>query len=224
MTTYSLSLFRTFLEKRPIGLPDDMFRMGKDNYFELQISFADEVEIEQATLVYGKMVWAYRQAAMEFEHTYAEEKKEHIFKKFLTRTLQEKWDAFKQTGGDIHNFRNPAVYENFFEPEEDLAVEEALVESEHIVRDYLDGLAKGELAIEFKRILEKYQKEQEKIEEKIEELRMLIPERGDKWDEEMSEEALFFERGLADIEERPTIKKVQEKIDWYRGQIEVGNT
>ena len=57
--------------------------------------------------------------------------------------------------GDIHNFKNPNQYENFFEPEEDLAIEEALVESSHIADDYLDKMSKNQKKSEFRKILEK---------------------------------------------------------------------
>ncbi|MFH1286741.1 MAG: hypothetical protein ABII02_03235 [Candidatus Magasanikbacteria bacterium] len=223
MESYSLILFRSLLDRMPPGLPDEIFQAGQDNYFELQISYADDVETEQAILVYGKQVWAYRQAALEFEEVHGAGKRENFFTLFLTTALKEKWEKFISEGGDIHNFKNPDQYENFFEPEEDLAIEEAFVESSHITDDYLDRLSKSEKKSDFKRILEKYQREQDLIEKKIEELRMIVPEEGEKWVEEIQKEASFFELGLADVEERPTVEKVQGKIDFYRGQVDTGN-
>ena len=76
---------------------------------------------------------------------------------------------------------------------------------------------------EYSALLQKYTVERDEILKKIEELKFL-KEKGDKWDDEIDNEIYFFEKGFAELEARPSVRVVQDKIDWYTGQIEVGNT
>lgn len=110
----------------------------------------------------------------------------------------------------------------FFSADENLEIEDAMVEAESAGDDLVVQLASGEKKNEYDILVKKYVQEKEDILAKIEELGNL-KQAGDKWVEEINQEVNFFEKGFAEIEERPRINKVQEKIDFYTGQIEVGN-
>jgi polyhydroxyalkanoate synthesis regulator phasin len=224
MSTYSLQLLRHLLDHRPIGLPDDIQEEGEAAYKKILGNELGLDDIESALFAYGKKTWVYRQAENAFETGFASEKKEAFFRSFLSSDIKKKWEEFLSNGGDIHDFRHGEVFEEFFTPEENTLLEEAMVEADELVHEYLKRIAAEEAKEQYEKLLNQYREEQYTIEEKIKELRALIPEKGQQWDAELEEAARYFERGLADIEERPTVQKVQAKIDWYQGQVEAGNT
>lgn len=223
MPAYSLQLFRHLLDQRPVGLSDDIQERGEAAYKRLAVENADADAVETEMIAYGKEAWAYRQAEQAFETALAPNKKETFFLAFLPDDLKEKWESFTSKGGSIDDIRHGESFEQSFTPEENVILEKALVEAEALTHEYLERIAREEAKEQYERILKQYREEQHEIEEKITALRSLIPEKGEKWDAELEEAAIYFERGLAEIEERPTVEKVQAKIDWYEGQVETGN-
>jgi len=223
MTQYSIQLFQFLLNRRPVGLPDDIFESGQKSFDSLQTGNPGEKEVEQVILAYGKQAWAYTQAATNFFDQFGQEKQDELFFASLPSALQAKWKTFTEKGWSMHDFREGKRFEQFFTADENVAIEQSIMDSEDAVREYVEGHAQGAEKETFGALLKKYQEEQQRIQEKIDELRAMIPEEGEKWDPEMDNMVIFFERGLACVDERPTVQKVQEKIDWYRGQMEAGN-
>ena len=223
MQKYSLQLLRLLLDKKPIGLSDDVQKKAEERYWALLSGSPGEKDVENLMIAYGRAAWAYRQAEEDFKTSFGVEKEKEFFLFFLPEDLKKKWGEFVSSGGDIHNFRKGEEFEDFFSPEENIVFEEAFVETEYLVNEYLRKLSEGDEKDAYTNYVEKYKVEQKEIEKKLDELHSLIPEEGEKWDEEIAQEISFFQRGIADIEERPTVEKIQGKIDWYRGQMDLGN-
>lgn len=211
------------LDRRPIGLPDSIQEEGERAYARLLEETASPDAADVALINYGKKTWAYRQAEEAFETTVAPDKREQFFLSFLSDAIRETWEAFVSGGGSIHDFRHGESFEASFTPQENVVLEQASVEAGELVHEYLGRIAREEEQEQYENMLAASKKEQRWIEEKITELRSLIPKKGKQWDAELEEAAVSFERGLADVEERPTVANIQAKIDWYQGQVEAGN-
>jgi len=223
MTNYTLQLFRFLLDKKPFGLSQDLIAEGELLYGQLAEKEHADQQIEGVMITYGKKTWAHRQAARAFADQVGKHKHDELFVSLLSAELQEKWQEFSARGWSAQDFRQGNRFEQFFTAEENVAIEHALIETGKAMHDYLDRLASGEQKEAYERLLTEYRQEQGKIEAKVLELKNLIPEPGEKWDAELAEAVLFFERGFAEIEARPTVEKVQEKIDSYQGQKSTGN-
>jgi len=220
---YTLQLFRFLLNKKPVGLTDDLVDEGEGLYSQLSASEYTEQQVEASVIAYGKKVWAYRQAAATFAEQFGKEKHDEFFVSLLSPELAKKWQEFAGRGWSVRDFREGNRFEQFFTPEENVAIEQASIETEKAMYDYLTRLATGEQKQVYDGLLAQYKQEQAQIEGKIEELKKCVSEPGEKWDAELAGAVLFFERGLAEIEARPTVQKVQEKIDFYQGQKSTGN-
>jgi hypothetical protein len=223
MQEYSLQLLRFLLDKKPVGFPGGIHQKTEDRYADLSGTRSRQEDVDKVLLDYGRESWAYRRAEEALREAVGSEKEDRFFLLFLPDVLKDKWGRFISEGGDIHNFRNGKAFEDYFTPEENTLIEEALIERDRIMHEYLDQVSRAEYANDFTTFLDQYRMEQKQIEKKIDELSAMIPEEGEKWDAELREEVLYFKRGFAEMEERPTVKKIQGKIDWYRGQMEAGN-
>lgn len=221
MIDYSLQLFKLLLDKKPAGLAAEVGNKAEEEYERLQSEAKIAEEVEEAMIVFGKQAWPYWQAELEFMEKYGKSKEMDLFLENLSDDLRAKWQLFEDGGGDMHDYRQAEGFEEAFSADEDHIISEALIKAKQTMRKNVKILAQ-EKADEYNELVKKYQAEEEEILGKLEELRQL-KETGDKWDEEIDKEIYFFEKGLAELEERPTVEKVQGKIDWYQGQIEVGN-
>lgn len=222
MPQYTLDLFKLLLDKQPAEVDTGAVEKARADYERFASSQAGPEEIEQAMIEYGKKAWPLWQAEVEMMEKYAGNKLEDGFLSALPEELKKKWKEFKKRGGSIEDFRHGREYEQAFTAEEDHLIEEALVKAEQAGRDYIKSLIADGKTSEYHSAAEKYKEELGEILAKLEELE-LLKEKAGKWSGEIDKEIYFFEKGFAELEERPSVKKVQEKIDWYSGQIEAGN-
>ena len=217
---YTLQLFEILLQKKPFGIDESVFAQAQNAYEAAKKSNAPIEEIEKHMKVLGVHAWPYWQAEREFTETHASEKKESFFIDQLPDVLQKKYAAFRDAGGDIHNFRKGDEYEKAFTAEEDIILEEAAVETVIAMRDYVKNLATSdEKKEEYAQCVAKYTQELASMQEKLNEL-ALLKEKNEEFAEEIDGQIDFFEKGFAEMEERPTKEKVQGKLEWYKGQIE----
>ncbi|MCF6276952.1 MAG: hypothetical protein L3J07_03860 [Candidatus Magasanikbacteria bacterium] len=219
---YSLDLYKLLLDQKPAGLPVAVFTEGQKDYKRLEKEAQTPEQVEFSMISYGKKVWPFMQAQNKFLELYGEEKRKGFFLDLLPENLKEKWNRFESEGGEMHNYREGDKYENYFSVEEDLEIEKAEVEANSKLKEYILDLAQNEKKDEYRKLVEKLESEQEEMTQKIEELRGL-KKAGSKWVEEIDVEIDFFKKGFAEIEERPTVEKIQGKIDFYQGQIDAGN-
>ncbi|MBH41803.1 MAG: hypothetical protein CL685_03750 [Candidatus Magasanikbacteria bacterium] len=217
---YTLQLFKILLQKKPFGIDEGVFAQAQNAYESVKKSNAPLEEIEKHMKALGAHAWPYWQAEREFKETHTREKEKSFFLDQLPDQLQKKYIAFQEGGGDIHNFRKGDDYEKAFTPEEDAILQETAVETASAMRDYVKNLATSdEKKEEYAQCIAKYTQELAGMKENLNEL-ALLKEKNDAFAEEIDGQIDFFEKGFAEIEERPTKEKVQGKLEWYKGQIE----
>jgi len=219
---YSLDLYTLLLDQKPAGLPVAVFVEGEREYEHLEKEAQTPEQVEFSMISYGKKIWPFMQAQNKFLELYGENKRKDFFIELLSENLKEKWQRFESEGGRLHNYRDGNKYEDYFSAEEDLEIENAEIEANRKLKSYIQDLTENEKKEEYRNLVEQLEKEQEEMTQKIEELRNL-KKNSSKWAEEIDQEINFFEEGFAEIEERPTVEKIQGKIDWYQGQIDAGN-
>ena len=171
------------------------------------------IEAEKFLLDFGKKIWPYIQAEKEMKQKFLTEETE-TFLFLLPADLSAKWSDFESQGGSLHNFRQGERFEDFFTPEEHQLIDDALLKAEEVIQGRIRLAVANERKEEFEVLVFKYQQELEKIEKKISELEDL-GKMADKWQVEIKEEVKFFQRSLAEMEARPTVEAIQEKIEQY---------
>ncbi|PIT86851.1 MAG: hypothetical protein COU33_00865 [Candidatus Magasanikbacteria bacterium CG10_big_fil_rev_8_21_14_0_10_43_6] len=218
---YTLELFDFLLEHPPIGLSAATVKAYEHQALQLRQQHATEEEVERVFIAFGKEAWPYRQA----EHTFLAHlgNKQKVFLDALPESLREKWFHFEAAGGDIHNFRDGDAFEDAFTPEENQQIEQAMIEGHAAMLQQAKTLVQGVDAATYAHLVDTFSNERDSILAKCQELEEL-KKTSTKWAAEISDSIAFFHRGFAELEERPTEEKVQGKIDWYVGQLDVGNT
>ncbi|KKW42743.1 MAG: hypothetical protein UY92_C0004G0079 [Candidatus Magasanikbacteria bacterium GW2011_GWA2_56_11] len=220
MVTATLQLFRLLLDRHPVGLAPEAVERGEAAYAAALASQSrSDSGIEKSLIEYGLAAWPYFQAQEEFRNRYGQDRERVLLYELLPVDLREKWRHFEAKGGSLHDYRHGNIVEQFFSPEEDVQIENALVEAGLRVRDYCRELALGEKQAEYEERVKIYQAEETAIQELIAQLRGLCDESG-KWSAEIADEALALERGFAELEERPTLRRAQEKIEYYRSHLQ----
>lgn len=222
MTNYTLELFRLFIERKPIGAPEAVLQQALTDIRQLEHQETVPEQIEAIMVRYGLELWPYFQAEARFMEKYGNERKMALFKEKLPPVLKEKWINFENQGGSIHNFRNGDHFEQAFTPEENSSIESAMLDARSEIKQELLSRALAEQREEYDVLVKEAAQERDQILQKLDELAALKAKQ-EKWDDDIDEFIDYTRKGFAELEERPTVEKVQGKIDFCTGQIESGN-
>lgn len=222
MTNYTLELFRLLVERRPIGAKESIINQALADVKQLEHQETVPEQIEAIMIRYGLELWPYFQAEAAFLESHGAARKMKLFIEKLPAALQAKWKIFENNGGSIHNYRDGDQFEQAFTPEENMIIEQALVSAGEQVKDELAQAALGEEKETYDALVEQFITERDLILSKLDELAAL-KQKQEKWDDDIDMFIEHTRKGFAELEERPTVEKVQGKIDFCVGQIESGN-
>lgn len=135
-TSSTLSIFRRLHDDIPPLVPRDvsadMFAALEQCENNMHLTRAD---LEATMIIFGKKIWPYREAFLEFYRVYEGELGEKFLLRRLPRETQKKYAEFKKSGGtfrDLHS-GSPAA---FFTVEERVVLCAALVEVNRDLSDY----------------------------------------------------------------------------------------
>ena len=213
---YTKQLFKILLDRKPVGLEPAIYEKAQKAYAESKEDAPPE-QIEALMIEYGIHAWPLWQAEYTMMQKVGNQMRQELFFAAIDLDLRNKWEQFEREG---HNFRDGDAYEKAFSSEEDFQIEEAMVEAELQTRKKLKQLFDNEKHEEYQKMVEDFSKEEEEIFQKIHELEAMKNEKIPQWNNEIDVIVLDLKRGFAEITQRPTVQKVQESIDWVRGQRE----
>ena len=165
---YTLQLFDHLLAHSPIGLSLEVITKAKQKVASLREQNVSEEDAEIALIFFGKEAWPYWQAEQKFLDSLGNKKE--LFINALSSKLQEKWNDFENTGGDMHDYRNGQKFEEAFTPEENIQIEKAMIDSSVAAHDQMRELVSGEKSEEYAQLVSVYSKERDQIILKFEEL------------------------------------------------------
>lgn len=218
---YVAPLFLLLLERAAPGA-DPVITKEATQLFERYKTSTDIAATEEAMIAYGKQMWPYWQAfttLMDQEGKLAEQ---NAILAALPGGLSKRYQAFLDKEGPLNDGKNSAAFEAAFTPEENLLLQDAILDGRKKAETMLALQALSEKKGTYDQLVAQYKTEQEHLSGLLGQLTQ-IKEETEKWDQEIDEAVLFFEKGFADIEARPTQERIQGKIDWFRGQIDSGN-
>ncbi|MCB9798663.1 hypothetical protein H6758_02980 [Candidatus Nomurabacteria bacterium] len=218
MENYTKKLFQILLERKPVGMDEEVFEKASEQCKSITDEAMPE-QVEAFMIEYGLHAWPLWQAEYELKQEIGENLQQELFLSALPDDVRQRWIEFQMEG---HSFRDGDAYEKAFSAEEDVLIEKASVEAQVQAREQLRALLAGEKASEYEAAAQKYSIEKEEILTKLKELEGL-KKKGKKWASEIDQVVLDTRRGFAEINERPQVQEVQGKIDFYVGQIEAGN-
>lgn len=218
---YTLDLLKQVIDKAPKFFPVER---KKEMLLELKTFRADEntpiVKIEDAIISFGREIWPYRKSFWRV-HDEAKIEEEQYIREKLNPSLREKYETFLRKGGRIEDIRKEAQLdelETFFTPEELAELVEAKIGAHDAVVKEVESLCVGEKSAVCTDALADYKKEQEKIDELINQLEHLAGE-SEKWQAEILDKVRVFKEGWSGLEREVAADDVRGEIDYYLGVI-----
>ncbi|PIR03730.1 MAG: hypothetical protein COV59_04645 [Candidatus Magasanikbacteria bacterium CG11_big_fil_rev_8_21_14_0_20_39_34] len=198
MIHYTLQIFERLIREIPPLTPkqirDDMHQALEQMQHNVSLT---ETELEETMIIFGKKIWPYRQAFLEFFRISESILGEKIFLKKASAGLKKKYMEFKASGGSFRDMYRggPAL---FFTPDERLELNVLMVE---IYQEVKDHTRQSVLSVErqkYKKRIKDFHMVLQNIEDEIGRLRQMAdneqqhPELAD----EIREHVRGFEQGI----------------------------
>lgn len=180
---------------------------------------ASPEEISAAIIEAGRTAWPYRKALGIMIDRYGREKQAAHFKERLTDKLAKKYEDFARLHSDTPDPWRHKDFESAFTADEKFQIEEALLEARDKARDEVEILVSGEKRAEYETELAAWQKKQELLAGKIQELRALA-DQSEKWAPEILDKVRVFEEGWSAVEKDADMRIVEGEIGYYRDIVE----
>lgn len=221
---FSLNLLKRLIDSAPKAFPEEKRQEMAAAYEALLANQqANQSEIEETMIAFGKEIWPYRKAFWQMHERYGHKKEETVVREKLSPELRSKFLAFVSGGGDLEDFRHGAVLEATFTSEEKFALGQAELEAHNQVDAEIEAMCQGEKQAEFQAMVQEYQTLRDKLIEKINILKGMA-QQAPKWAAEMEEKARTFEEGFCLLEKSYNLEDIDGAVDYYQGVIEETET
>lgn len=176
---------------------------------------AKREDIDSLIVEIGKATWPHRRAYEEFIKSYAQDKLEEYFKMHLDEAVLAKYEEFVKKGGNIKDYRRTKEFEEYFTPEENMAIEEALFTARDEVKIYIQGIINDKRS-EYEENLKIYEQKQKDLSNMIESLKE-IAAKSEKWAPEILDKIKKFEEGWSVVERDFDEDKLMHEIEYWQG-------
>ena len=137
----------------------------------------------------------------------------------LEPEVKSKVQHLLDSGVTLQALTKSSIFETDFTAEERYQVEDGIL---HAV-DHLKEEAPGEIAKrqgEYDKLVDTWKNQQQKMQEKIEELRALAA-KDPKWKEEILDKVKTLEEGWSVVERDPELLEVEKEIEYWTQTMEV---
>jgi len=216
----TIYLFRYLYEHLPPLFPPDEKEKMKHALEHLETDPTVSLDkVEETMIAFGYLVWPWNRAYQEFLALAEGEVGEHFLLPKLSVVLQEKYQEFKNYGGNLRELHSgrPAEY---FTSEERAELCVALVEMQKELRNFVNQKI---ISIEKKKYLarvENFKQVFKKIRGKLDELVDLAEHEQDHPNlaNEIRSRVKSFEYGLCYLAPNPEYHAVCESIDFFKGR------
>lgn len=176
---------------------------------------AKREDIDSLIVEIGKATWPHRKAYEEFIKNYAQDKLEEYFKMHLDKAVLGKYEEYVKQGGNIRDYRRTKEFEEYFTPEENMAIEEALFTAREEVKVFMQGII-NEKRSEFEENLKIYEQKQKDLVNMIASLKE-IAAKSEKWALEILDKIKKFEEGWSVVERDFDEDKIKHEIEYWQG-------
>jgi len=211
-----LFLLKKTIERIPFTYPEKEKKEFEDKYhlFEANQEVKRE-DIDNLVIEIGKATWPHRKAYEEFVRNYAQDKLEEYFKMHLDKAVLGKYEEFVKQGGNIKDYRRTKDFEEYFTPEENMAIEKALFTAHDEVKIFLQGIINDKRS-EYEESLKIFEQKQKDLANMIASLKE-IAAKSEKWAPEILDKIKKFEEGWSVVERDFDEDKLKHEIEYWQG-------
>jgi len=211
-----LFLLKTTIDRTPFTYPEKEKEGFIRRYQALEADpEARRQDIDKLIVEIGKATWPYRKAYEEMVKNYGQQKLEEFFKLHLGDELRQKYEQFVAKGLGLKDYRRTKEFEEFFTPEENLQIEEALFSARDEQVLHMRGIIESK-SDEYEENLKAFQKKQVELENMIANLRQ-IANQSDKWSDQILDKIKVFEEGWSVVERDFDEDNLRHEIEYWQG-------
>lgn len=214
---FSLELLKNLIESAPTAFPQAKKEEMLKAYKTLAANFsAGGEEINHRMIEFGKEIWPYRQALQKMYQSEGKTKEDALIRDILPPELLHKFLEFIRNGGSLEDFRQGAVLETIFTPEEKFILGQAMLKAHEQVMRELNEASLKEKQDDFAAWVQEFEDLKKQMMEKIAVLKEMA-RTSSKWKSEIEDKIKTLEESFALVERGYNINDVEETIDYYRG-------
>ncbi|MFH0857305.1 MAG: hypothetical protein V1848_00995 [Candidatus Magasanikbacteria bacterium] len=218
--TYTLFFFEQFATNLPPLLPDGVKEEIQNAYEQLthNVSLTSE-EIDDTLIVFGKRVWPYRQAFLEFYRVEEGHLAEKVFLKKAHPVLRKRYNEFLAHGGSYENLYK-GISVDFFTSTQRVEIAELLTD----IRDFLNRHTRQSvIGLKRKEYLKKihdFEMVYNKMEEKINVLRDLADKEAEhpEFFAEIQAHIRSFEEGMCLMHTGVGELELEQSLEHFHGR------
>ena len=216
---YLLQEFKISIDKLVPLTPPEIKAEAEKLYEELAANpAATEQQIEQALIQVGKKEYPYRKAYEELCSSDEEQRlQKEVFQR-LEPAVVNKVKAVTNNGVHVIDYVNSRLFEQDLSPTERYQVEQAILLAHDVLSKQCDERAQ-ERQTNYLELVEKWKKEQERLQGLIDRLRQL-GQRDATYTQEINDKAKQLEEGWSIVERDPNEEEIVKEIEYWNTVLE----
>lgn len=216
---YLLKEYKISLDKLVPLTPPEVIAEAQKLYEELSNNpAASELQIEQALIHVGKKEYPYRKA---YEELCSSDEEQRLQKEVFQRLEAEVTNKIKKvTNNGVHvmDYVNSKLFEKELSATERYQVEQAILLAHDVLSKQCDERA-AERKESYEQLVEKWKKEQTRLQELIDKLRQLAG-RDAVYTQEINDKAKQLEAGWSIVERDPNEEEIVKEIEYWNTVLE----
>lgn len=211
---YLLQEFKISIDKLVPLTPEDIINEAKKLYDELSANeAATEKQVHDALVYVGRKEFPYRKA---YEELCAGDEEKRLQLAIIERLDPKVWEKIHEVthhGVNVVDFVNSRLFEERLSSDERYQVEQAILLAHDVLNKQCNERA-AERKATYEELVERWQKEEERLQGLIETLRSFA-ERDAKWKDEILGKAAQLEEGWSIVERDPTEEEITKEIEYW---------
>lgn len=213
-----LDEFKYALDHLPPTVPADLIEDGRRLHAELSANpEATAEQIHDALVKIGQAEFPYRRAFNELAGPVSEEHRLELVLEHLEPEVKAKVQKFLESGVKLDELVKSKIFESDFSAAERYQVEDGILHAEDHIKEELPKKI-AEHQAEYDQLVKQWQGKQQKMEDKIEELRALAGKDA-KWKAEILDKVKTLEEGWSVTERDPDLVEIEKEIEYWRGTM-----
>lgn len=207
------------LDHLPLTVPNEIIKEGSALHQSLSENPEAGAEmIHDALVLVGKKEYPYRKAYQQMVKQVSEDRHVELVLEHLEPEVKTKVQHLLENGVTLEALVKSSMFETDFTAEERYQVEDGMLHAADHVQEELPEKISADPVL-YQKLVEEWGAKQAKIQEKIEELRLLA-QKDDKWKEEILDKVKTLEEGWSITERDPELLEVEKEIEYWQGTME----
>ncbi len=198
--------------------PKEIASQGRQRHTALSTNPESTVEqIHDALVTIGKQEFPYRKAYQEMIDKTSDARRVELVLEHLEPEVKNKVQHLLDSAVTLEALTKSSIFETDFTAEERYQIEDGILHADEHIKEELPATITKKQA-EYDKLVKSWKDKQSKMQEKIEELRVLA-NKDPKWQAEILDKVKTLEEGWSVVERDPELLEIEKEIEYWTGTI-----